>query len=322
MDAAKILPVIEICKKAVVYGWNIGLSVVCAAIMVLCILYLVKTINPILQKKKAAEPVKGGGLSKKNRNKRFTEKKTNTIQRQKLSKNGICYRFGDYDLSPARYDFVMRPVFGLITMVFYLLIDQRLSLMVPVMFFAGYIGIPLFLNWLGKRDEQQIEWDIYKALTNIRLQLACGAYLEDCLHMIADSAIHPRFREAMDELLKNMNNKSLTTADAIKIFESRFSSERMMAFCKILENFITYGSIDGIFDDMNKELDDMIVTSSDRSLSDIRHRYQFVSGWMGMIIFILLLMYFNLLFSDHAVINKGVIQLIQSINTTSGGKIF
>ena len=126
----------------------------------------------------------------------------------------------------------------------------------------------------------------------------------------------------MDELMRNMADKSMTAADSIEILKTRFSSERTMTFCKILDSMITYGSMDSVCDDMNKELDDMIQTSTGRSVEDIRRRYQFSAGWMSVVIFILVLMYFNLLFSDNEVINSGVTKAVLSFNDALGGKIF
>ncbi|MBR3517857.1 MAG: hypothetical protein IKO10_16265 [Lachnospiraceae bacterium] len=309
------------CKDILLTIFYCVLSIVISTIFTLFLLTVIKTLRPVFalarQKKKT-----GDNPFKKKRHKRLVEKDTRTIQRIKLSKDGICYRIGDYNLSPAVYDLLLRPAFGLLSAAICFLICREFSAVLLIMVFYGYIGIPLVLKRRGKQDERQIEWDIYKALTNIRLQLACGAYMEDCLKMAAKGAIHPRFREAMDELMRNMADKSMTAADSIEILKTRFSSERTMTFCKILDSMITYGSMDSVCDDMNKELDDMIQTSTGRSVEDIRRRYQFSSGWMSMVIFILVLMYFNLLFSDNEVINSGVTKAVLSFNDALGGKIF
>ena len=284
-----------------------AMSLILSAYFIMLVCFMVKSFKPAKTKEKKQE------LSKKNKNRRLNETSKTTDQRKKLSAIGVCYMVGNYNLSPAVYDLLMRPGCGAIAVGIYYLITHRVSVLMPVIFILGDIGFDLFVKAMGRTQEHQIEWDIYKALTNVRLQLTTGAYLEDSLRMVADSAIHPRFAEAMQELIKNMNDKSKTTSESIAILKTRFSSERVMNFCKILETFITYGPVDNVFNDMKEELKSMIDTSSRNTANDIRHRYNFSVGWMSMLLLIIGIMIFDLKLGNNEIVDNGVVQFILGI---------
>ncbi len=290
----------------------IVISFVISAYFMLFVCSMVRMLRPKEVKEKKKE------LQKKNSNRRLNETNKNTEQRIQLSKTGVCFLLGNYDLSPAVYSLGMRPLCGILCMVVYLLITHKFSLVMIPLFVIGDIGFDIFIKEIGKNQERQIEWDIYKALTNVRIQLTTGSYLEDSLRMVAESAIHPRFAESMEELIKNINDKSKTTSESIAILKTRFSSERVMNFCKILETFITYGPVDNVFKDMEEELKSMITASSERTANDIRHRYSFTAGWMSMIVVIIALMFFDMKFSDNEIVNEGIISLILGLEHMFG----
>ncbi len=289
---------------SIAYG---AISFLVSFYLMLFICFMVKTLRPTGTDKKKHE------LSKKNKNRKLEEGNKNTEQRQALSKNGICYLVGNYNLSPGAYLFLIRPLCGILTVLTYLFITKDVSPIMFVLFIVGDIGFDLFIKNQGKNEERQMEWDIYKALTNVHIQLTTGAYLEDCLRMIAKGAIHPRFSEAMDELIRNLGDKTKTTSESIEILKTRFSSERIMTFCKILETFITYGPVDNVFNDMKTELKDMMDTGRDRTANDIRHRYNFSAGWMSMLLLIIGLMFFDKKFGDNELISNGIVQFIFGI---------
>lgn len=293
--------------------YNIGITIAYSAISFLMAVYLMMFICFMIKILRPEKKDKKEGLSKKNKNRRLVDINKNTEQRIALSKNGICYLTGNYDLTPITYSFIIRPFCGLLTVISYYVLSGKLSYIMILLFLAGDIGFDVFIKAHGRGEERQIEWDIYKALTNVRIQLTTGSYLEDSLQMVADGAIHPRFSEAMNELLKNMSDKSKTTAESIEILKTRFCSERVMNFCKILENFITYGQAANIFEDMKSELKDMIDTDAGKTANDIRRRYNFSAGWMSMILLIIGLMIFDLKFGDNEIINNGIIQFILGV---------
>lgn len=297
-------PIIYDTAADILYGL---IAVILSAYLIMFICFFIKSFRPVKEKEKKTE------LSKKNKNRRLNDTNKNTDQRKKLSSTGVCYMVGNYNLSPAVYDLLMRPGCGVLAVGIYYLLAHRTSVLMPVIFIIGDIAFNLFVKAIGRNQEKEIEWDIYKALTNVRLQLTTGAYLEDSLRMVAESAIHPRFAEAMQELIKNMNDKSKTTSESIAILKTRFSSERVMNFCKILETFITYGPVDNVFNDMKEELKSMIDTSSKNTANDIRRRYNFSVGWMSMLILIIAVMLFDLKFSDNAIVDNGIVQFIFGI---------
>lgn len=294
------------------YGVISGTALVVSFYLMLFLCFLIRQFAPKKTEKKEE-------LSRENKNRKLQESSKNTEQRKNLSENGICYLLGNYDLSPAFYDLFLRPFCGVLVVLFFFLLTKKLSLLMILLFFLGDFGLDIFLKHYGKAQEKQIEWDIYKALTNVCLQLNTGSYLEDSLKMAADGAIHPRFSEAMHELVRNMGDKSKTTAESIQILKTRFCSERVMNFCKILETFITYGPVDNVFADMKAELLDMIGSSTNRTAEDIRNRYNFSVGWMCMTTLIICLMAFNIAFSDNPVISNGIIEFINSMMKILGG---
>ncbi len=288
---------------------------------------LVLLVNYIMKIFKTEKKEESINLSKKNRNKKFGDNKKTSEQRIKLSKSGICYIFGNYNMSPAVYSLIIRPLCGLLTAFLYFVLSSMsagISLSLTFlctlifMFVVGDLGLHIVLIYAGKMTERQIEWDIYKALTNIHLRLSTGEYLEDCLTTTAMGSMHPRFREAMDELIKNMHDKSKTMTESIEILKSRFSSERMENFCKILEKFISTGPSDGLFADMNEEINLMVENSSKRTLENIRHRYGFASDYFSIILIIIICMVFNYNFSENETINRGITTLICRVMTLSG----
>ena len=298
--------------KVILFGI---IAFVISDVLILIFCYLMNLFKPKNKKKE--------GLSKTNRNKNLNNDKKYNEKLIKLSKTGICYLLGNYELNPAVYAFIYRPLCGIFCIVLFCILSRSFNIIsAGVMFLIGYLGFHFVLIYIGKRAEKQIEWDIYRALINIDLRLSTGEYLEDCLHATLSGIMHPRFKEAWEELLKNINDKSKTMSESIQILETRFSSERMSAFCKIIENFLTYGASDGLFEDMNKELNGMVEDSSNRTVKDIKHRYEFSSGYLAIAFIILAFMVYNLNFSDNETINTAIILFLGRINEISGEIMF
>jgi len=158
----------------------------------------------------------------------------------RLSQYGIMYRMKTYDLSPASY-IMARIGFGILAGLFTNIIFGTILIAILVGFFV-YFGIDMLFVKLNKADNTDMLIDLCTIYATIDIQTRSGIYIGDCLEYACEMIKNQRLKEAMEELVLNISDKTVTMTEAIDIFQSRFYSKNIRKLCTMLDNFITYGA--------------------------------------------------------------------------------
>ena len=197
-----------------------------------------------------------------------------SAEKQKLSKMGVCYRFGDYNLNPSKY-IMLRIFWGVVfSAVLFLGGAKYFSVLgFPV----GFYGVPLLFRWLNKRDNVAMFEDIYSTYSNLKIQLNSGVYIGDCLDYIYTTVKNKRYAEAMKELILNFSDKTLTSSEAIEIFRNRFESREIDKLCNMMTGFVQYGISEAYLNDIMREVESLMSAQAERAKSNIEGKSGFVN---------------------------------------------
>jgi Flp pilus assembly protein TadB len=156
-----------------------------------------------------------------------------------MSKTGIMYRFGKYDMKPSDYT-IVRVLCGLLVMaVIYLLFLNPVASIIGIP--LGYIGIDLLFRYMNKRDNEEMMMDIYNTYANLKIQMTSGVYICDCLEYTFKIVKNERYKDAMRELILNFSDKTITSSEAVEIFRNRFNYREIDKLCAMIESFADYG---------------------------------------------------------------------------------
>ena len=206
------------------------------------------------------------------------QKKGQLSERQMyMSKVGIMYHFGKYDLKPSEYNMVRILVGGLVVAVIYLLSMNPLASIVGLP--IGYFGTDILFKILNKQDNEDMMMDIYNTYANLKIQMSSGIYIGDCLEYTYKIVKNERFKEAMKELLLNFSDKTITSEEAIEIFRNRFDYREIDKLCAMIEAFSKYGISETY-------LDEIMFTSKELLEADATKTQQNIESKVGFITFL------------------------------------
>lgn len=192
-----------------------------------------------------------------------------------MSKMGIMYRFGKYDLKPSDY-FSVRLLCGiLVSAVLYLLVESFSVIIVGLP--LGYFGINVFFGLLNNRDNEDMTIDIYNTYANLKIQLSAGIYIGECLEYSYKITKNERYREALKELLLNFSDKTITSSESVEIFRNRFNSREIDQLCAMISSFVEYGLSDSYLDGIMFEVQQLLESDAVKAQQDIESKTGFIT---------------------------------------------
>lgn len=192
-----------------------------------------------------------------------------------MSKIGIMYRFGKYDLKPSDY-FSVRLLCGILVSAIFYLLAESFS-MIIVGFPIGYFGIDILFKILNGRDNEDMTIDIYNTYANLKIQLSAGIYIGECLEYSYKITKNERYREALKELLLNFSDKTITSSEAVEIFRNRFESREIDQLCAMITSFIDYGLSDSYLDGIMFEVQQLLESDAEKSQQNIESKTGFIT---------------------------------------------
>jgi Flp pilus assembly protein TadB len=177
-----------------------------------------------------------------------------------MSKTGILYRLGNYNLDPAAYIIIRAGAGAGFFLV--LMLGGVNTLIALAAIPIGFFGTDFVFKKLNETDNKDMLMDIYNTYATLSIQMTNGIFLRDALEYTLKIVRHERYRDALAELVLNMTNKTISTKEAIDIFQNRFSSTEIDKLCNMLENLIRYGARDSYIRDLLGEIKSIITAST------------------------------------------------------------
>ncbi len=204
----------------------------------------------------------------------------------KLSKLGVMYRLNDYNLNIAKY-IAIRLIIGIMgAMLLYLLIYK--VYVIPIGLVLGYIAVPIYFKYQNKKDNEDMILDLYNTYASLRIQLNAGVYLGDTFESIYSVVINKRYKKALEELISNFADKTISSEDAIMLFKNRFDSTEIDKLCNLLNNCVRYGISDNYTKDIMSEIQFIMEASTLKAEHDIENKTGFITfGYFVVIIIII-----------------------------------
>lgn len=189
-------------------------------------------------------------------NQRLKERKEFTAQKRYLSKLGIMYRLKDYNLSPSKY--IILRVFCAVFFGFaaYLLIGKHFGV-IGASSIAGYFLCDLYFRHKNKEDNKALLNDIFNIYLTLKIQLSSNIYIINSLLSAKDIIASKRLKEALDELITNLSDKTISYSDSVKQFKDRFDSEEINNLCAFLLSYISYGVSEKYLKDVMSEVNEI-----------------------------------------------------------------
>ena len=206
--------------------------------------------------------------------KRYKQKGEMGKEKKKLSKYGIMYRFGNYNLIPAKYE-TFRIFIGIVVVFVLMLFD--IGLLSILGFPVGYFGIDFILKRMNNSDNEAMAMDIYNTYANLKIQLSSGVFLGDCLEYTYKIVQNKRYKEALGEFVLNFADKTLTSVEAIEIFRNRFQSKEIDKLCSMMEMFVQYGISENYIQDIMTEIQSILTADSMRAEHLVEQKTGFVT---------------------------------------------
>lgn len=194
---------------------------------------------------------------------RLKDKKSFKAKKLYLSKQGIMYRLNDYDLAPSKY-LVLRLVVGAgVALAGYLTVNGSviISLIGGV---AGFFACDLIFRRLNKKDNNNMINDLFNVYLTLKIQLSSGIYIINSLVSACELISSKRLRYAIEELIINLSDKTITYIDAIEWFQNRFSCEEINDFCTFLHSYAKYGVSEKYLEDVMFEINEIATQSAMR----------------------------------------------------------
>lgn len=208
-----------------------------------------------------------------------------SLYKTRLSKNGVMYRAGDYNLNPSWYILARLAIGVLFAVLSYLLLEN-----LPFSFLAvplGYFATEWYFIRQNSNDNKAIMMDLYNTYANLKIQMESGLYIADSIEYAHKSAQNERYKEALGELIINFSDKTVPMADAIAIFKNRFNSKEIDTLCALLNNCVMYGTQDAYTKDIMGEIQSIIKASTTAAEHDIETKAGLISFvFFGIIIFV------------------------------------
>lgn len=203
----------------------------------------------------------------------------------RMSQIGIMYRMNDYNLSPMWY-LLVRIAVGVL--LFMALVVAGVPIPIPVIGIPiGYIGVDLLFAHINKNDNKDFLIDIFNTYANLNIQMKSGLYITDALEYSYKGAKNERYKQAMEEMILNLSDKTVSMAEAIDTFHGRFLSPEIDNLCSMLENLLQYGIDDAYADNMLNEIKTIMLASSQEAEHDIESKAGMLTlAFFAVIIFI------------------------------------
>lgn len=207
--------------------------------------------------------------------------------RRQLSKDGILYRLGDYNASPAKW-VMIRILAGIVTGFIGFGLSNQIFVG-AVCFPIGYFGLPMAYKHKGKSDMDDMMMDIYNTYSTLNIQLSSGLSVIDAMEYSYRMAQHKRYKEALAELVINMSDRTLTMSESIAIFKDRFDSTEINKMCAMIDNFSTYGVTEEYTKDIMEQINSLIMAATMKAEHDIESKAGLINfAFFAVIIFIVM----------------------------------
>lgn len=220
---------------------------------------------------------------------RIKEKGKMDKEKKRLSKLGIMYRFGDYNMNPSKYE-ILRLFIGLIITIILWLLDIGLGVFALLGIPVGYFATDFVFKKLNDSDNEAMSMDIYNTYANLKIQLTAGVYLGDCLEYTYKIVQNKRYKEALKEFILNFSDKTLTSTETIEIFRHRFQSKEIDKLCSMMEMFVQYGVSENYLQDIMTEIQSILSADSIRTENGIEQKTGFVTfGFFTMVILLVVI---------------------------------
>ena len=220
---------------------------------------------------------------------RYKKKGQMGKEKKRLSKLGIMYRFGDYNMNPSKYE-ILRLFIGLLVTAILFLLDIGLGVFSLLGLPVGYFATDYVFKKLNASDNESMSMDIYNTYANLKIQLTAGVYLGDCLEYTYKIVQNKRYKEALREFILNFSDKTLTSTETIEIFRNRFQSKEIDKLCSMMEMFVQYGVSENYLQDIMTEIQSILSADSIRAENGIEQKTGFVIfGFFTMVIILVVI---------------------------------
>ena len=190
-------------------------------------------------------------------------------QQRHMSKIGVMYQFGDYNMSPGAYIFIR---LGIGVLVGLILFDVTKSPLSALGIFAGYVAVEWVFGLLNTANNEDLMMDLYNTYANLKIQLDAGIYIAQCLEYIARGVQNDRYKAALSELVLNMSDKTISMQEAIDTFQNRFESADIDKLCNLLSNVVNYGTDKSYTSDIMGEVQNSIAASTLKAEHDVEQK--------------------------------------------------
>lgn len=187
--------------------------------------------------------------------------------KKNLSKQGIAYRAGNYDLNPSWY-ILSKCAVGMISSLVVIALWKFNLPAIILAFFMGFYFMGFYYRRKNEDDNKEMMMDIYNTYANLKIKLGSGIYITNALEHSHQVAQNERYKEAMGELLINLSDKTITMDTAIDIFKDRFDSREIDKLCSLLHNYTQYGSSQSYAQDIMGEIQSIIEADATASEHD------------------------------------------------------
>lgn len=208
---------------------------------------------------------------------------TMDYRKQQLSRRGIMYRTKNYDLTPAYYMILRIGVGLLIGALAFALFFNPAALIIG--FLLGFAGVPVYFKYEDNKDNEEMLMDIYNTYSNLKIQMAAGIYIRQCLEYTYDMVTNKRYKEALYELVSNFSDKTVSSTDAVMIFKNRFHSQEIDKLAALIGSFMQYGMNANHADDIMTEIQGIIQAETMKAEHDIETKTGLINfAFFGIII--------------------------------------
>ena len=181
---------------------------------------------------------------------------------KKLSRQGIMFRFENYDMKPSQY-LTFRLFVGLIVGLAPLLIYERFSVILFAICFAvGFFGLDFYFQSKNKSDNKKMLHDLFNIYVTLKIQLSSNIYITNSLQSCREVVINKRLRKALDELIANLSDRTKTYMESVEFFRNRFNSEEINNFCMFLRSYGKYGISEKYLADIMSEISEISMAAT------------------------------------------------------------
>lgn len=187
--------------------------------------------------------------------------------RLKMSKMGVMYRAGNYNLNPSWYVTIRLAVGTILGLLLYGFLGNFYTLLIGIV--IGYFLTEFYFRYENKADNRDMMIDIYNTYVNLKIQLKSGLYIGDSLEYSHGVAQNERYKEALGELVLNFSDRTIPMETAIEIFKNRFDSREIDKLSSLLQTFCQYGANEEYTKDIMTEIQSLILSETMETEHDI-----------------------------------------------------